>query len=548
MQINFIGHGLDPTNEYTVGNILVSSFIDKKFSSFYGFVAFASIAGVKKLVPSILSSIQNYKNLTFYIGVDDNGTSKEALQLLIDNKIETYIFNTKSALIFHPKIYLFQGKTWTRIIIGSTNLTNSGLFVNVEGAIQLDFRTSDNQGNKITTQIKNYFSRLIDKSHPNIEPLKIELLNNLIEKGLVTNEIHSTTPKSNNAIDENFFPELEKFDVNSIELGNLDLPDEIINNRNYDLEFSQNEVEKFPVFFEKWLKYKIDNPKSGGIVNRLTEDRALFNWFRTIKYLINKQKEIPLFILKQLEENDFPFEDGKLIKSRIRWNERFEELKEYVKIHNMNFAHVPQHKNPNHKYASLGQWCALQKQRRKGNQTPVWTEYEENKMKSINFKWETPNIGNYSTPKDEIWLENYFKLEEYKKLHGNVNPSQTDKNPEIKKLAKWLNDQRTLNNTGRKNKNGEVRKLLKERYELLIDIGVDFDYQLSKRKAELEKFITGYLELRKIYPDEKPKRGDTRFTKILEKKAELRFRYKDDKSINNKWRIDRLNEINFSWD
>jgi hypothetical protein len=273
----------------------------------------------------------------------------------------------------------------------------------------------------------------------------------------------------------------------------------------------------------------------------------LFNWFRVIKYIINKNREIPLFIIKQLEENDFPFEDGKLVKSRIRWKERFEDLVVYKSKYKMSFAHIPQTKNKEHPYYSLGQWCALQKLRRKGIRPPIWSEYEEQKMNEINFVWEANGFMIPGNPQDKKWFENYFKLEEYKNKTGNANPSQVDKDIEIKQLGKWVNDQRTLRNTGRKKPSGKIIKLSKEREEWLIDLGVDFDYQLNKRKAELEKFIETYLEFRKEYPDEKGVKGDIRFSKMLEMKSQIKFRYKDDKSEDGKWRIDRLNEIKFNW-
>lgn len=550
MQINFIGHGLDPKNENTVGNILATSFEEKKFNSFTGLVAFASYAGVKKLVPSINTAKKHFEKINFFIGVDDNGTSKDALEQLIQNEIETYIFHTQSTMIFHPKIFLFEGKNWCRLIIGSTNLTSSGLFVNVEGAISLDFRPSDGQGIKIVNQFKNYFKDLLDKTHQNIEKLTKDFLEILIAQGLVRNELN-TRSKSDEEIENleelDIFPEIEKLNLRNLELGNLDLPDELDNDRNYDIQFTANELEKFPLLFERWKEYKVNNPKSGGIVNRETDDRTLYNWFKTLKHLINKNKEIPLFIMKQLEDNDFPFEDGKLIKSRIRWKERFEDLVAYKTKYKMDFAYIPQTKNKLHLYYSLGQWCAMQKLRRKGLQTPIWSDYEEQKMTEINFVWEAMSFKVPGSPNDQKWFENYFKLEEYKNNTGNANPSQVDKDLEIKKLGKWVNDQRTLRNTGKKKQNGEIVKLTKEREEWLIDLGVDFDYQLNKRKAELEKFIATYLEFRKEYPDEKGIKGDIRFSKMLETKSQIKFRYRDDKSEEGKWRIDRLNEIKFNW-
>lgn len=553
MQVNFIGHGLDTTNENTVGNLLATSFQENKFDNFIGLVAFASISGVRTLMPFIQNAKPNFKEITFFIGVDDNGTSKEALQMLIDNEVPTYIFHTQSAMIFHPKVFLFEGKNWTRLVIGSTNLTTSGLFMNVEAAVSMDFRPTDGQGQKIVTQLKDYFKTLLDKSDSNIEPLTNELLVTLCAEGLVKDEINTRTklPEQLKGLDDlGIFPDRDKLKPSDIDLGNAELPEEFRNNRNVNIQFTNNDLERFPYFFAEWQQYKKDNPRSGGVVNKETDQRQLFTWFRKIKYQINKEVEIPIQIMKQLQEADFPFDNGGLVRSRIIWNEHFEELVAYKKKHNMSYAHVPQIKNYNHPDAFLGQWCAQQKQRRKGNQTPIWTDYEEKKMNSINFKWEVPNAGgaNFGQLDDESWLENYFKLEEYKKANnGNANPSQTDKDPETKKLAKWLNDQRTLRNTGRKNKKGIIKKLIPEREALLTELGVIWDWQLHLRRLELEDFIKGYLELRKEYPDERPKNGDKRFKKILEKKHQIRFRYKDDTSEENKWRIDRLNEIKFQW-
>lgn len=249
MQLNFIGHGLDPTNENTVGNVLATSFQDKKFDSFIGLVAFASISGVRKLLPFINNAKPSYKNLTFCIGVDDNGTSKEALEQLITNEVETYIFHTQSAMIFHPKIYLFEGAAWTRLIVGSTNLTHSGMFINVEAAMSMDFRPTDPQGKKIVTQLKTYFNSLLDKSDKNLERLTSNLLEILCKQGLVKDEINTRVklPEQLQALDDlNLFPDMDKFNSNAIDLGNADLPDEIKADRNYNLEFTPTDVENFP--------------------------------------------------------------------------------------------------------------------------------------------------------------------------------------------------------------------------------------------------------------------------------------------------------------
>ena len=167
------------------------------------------------------------------------------------------------------------------------------------------------------------------------------------------------------------------------------------------------------------------------------------------------------------------------------------------------------------------------------------------KFNSVNFKWERVNAGGMRD--DDSWLENYFRLQEFRKKFNHSNPSQTDKTSEIKKLAKWLNDQITLHNTGKADKSGKRKFLLKEREELLEELKVDWNWQITKHKRELEKQISDYLEFKGIYPDEKPKNGDSKFKRILEWKSLIRYRYKGSTKEEDKWRIDRLNEIGFPW-
>ena len=43
------------------------------------------------------------------VGVDQKATSKEALDLLLALGINTKVYYTESDVIFHPKIYVFDG-------------------------------------------------------------------------------------------------------------------------------------------------------------------------------------------------------------------------------------------------------------------------------------------------------------------------------------------------------------------------------------------------------------------------------------------------------
>lgn len=545
MKVNFIGHGLNSDEKYNVGKVLVESFNDVRFNDFKALVAFASSGATKIILPHIKNNRSRFKKIIFYIGIDQHGTSQEALSLLLDNQIKTFIYHTKSSQIFHPKIYLFEGEKWCRIIVGSTNFTQGGLFLNIESSVQFDFKSNDSQGRKILNQINEYYYSLISEVDNNLELLTKRLLKLLCKHNLLCSEKDLNRVSKKSIISElEIFPRKKNLVINRDGILKAD-PVQDAKSPRYK-NFTEKDSEQFEYFFERWRKYKTDNPKSAGIVHRDTKDRELYTWYRKLKDLSSAGIEIPSEHLRLLNDAQFPFKDGKEVKRLMIWNERFNELVLYKEKFRLQYTHVPQQKSPG-LYASLGSWCAIQKQRRKGLLTPKWTQYEEEKLNSINFVWEPPATGGKIGGDDELWLENYFKLEKFTIAFGHANPSQVDENPEVRKLAKWINTQRTLKSIGKKEKTHR-RFLHPNRESLLIELGVDFEWELNKTKIELENFITSYLEFKHFYPDEKIEKGDKRFSKMLQKRAQIRYRYKNDKSLANKWRIDRLNEIGFTWE
>ena len=48
------------------------------------------------------------------------------------------MYHNESGSVFHPKLYLFRNDEEARLIVGSNNITQSGLYVNVEAGLQVD--------------------------------------------------------------------------------------------------------------------------------------------------------------------------------------------------------------------------------------------------------------------------------------------------------------------------------------------------------------------------------------------------------------------------
>lgn len=107
--------------------------------------AWARYSGVRHLVPALEAFLRRGGSIRFIIGIDFQQTSREALDALLaleaHGTCATWVHHNEAGHIFHPKLYLFRGKNLARLFIGSSNLTEGGLFTNVEATMGV--RASD---------------------------------------------------------------------------------------------------------------------------------------------------------------------------------------------------------------------------------------------------------------------------------------------------------------------------------------------------------------------------------------------------------------------
>ena len=77
MKITFLGQGFTDESPNSDGVHINKYLADNAYSSFFSISAFASPLGVK-LLDSLEQAKKSYSDLNIIIGVDQNGTSKEA--------------------------------------------------------------------------------------------------------------------------------------------------------------------------------------------------------------------------------------------------------------------------------------------------------------------------------------------------------------------------------------------------------------------------------------------------------------------------------------
>lgn len=186
MQVRFLGQGLCEGNDKPVGNELGASIADPKFSHLEIYAAFLSAQAAEFLVKNIAASTG--LNAILFVGVDLQGTSKEALEFLLNSQgVQAYVFYTSSPPIYHPKIYVFKGANDFRVIIGSSNLTASGLFSNIEASACIDFAKNDIDGKNFLKQLDTFFKPIVGKK-ANVQALTQATIDELHAANIVPTE------------------------------------------------------------------------------------------------------------------------------------------------------------------------------------------------------------------------------------------------------------------------------------------------------------------------------------------------------------------------
>jgi HKD family nuclease len=216
MELRFIGQGLDPESDITTGNFIIDSLESKNYSSFNAFVAFVSTGGLKNIIDQMLAFREVGGEIKLYLGVNLNATSKEALEKLLEHEIESYVVYSPNNIIYHPKIYAFEGDETTRAIIGSSNLTESGLFQNIEASVCVDFESEDKNGSEFLADIYDHFNAIINQEHSSCQLLTQEVLEILIESNVVLPEAASRA--KSNKINKEFGQKETKVNTRLLEL------------------------------------------------------------------------------------------------------------------------------------------------------------------------------------------------------------------------------------------------------------------------------------------------------------------------------------------
>lgn len=108
---------------------------------FVASVAFVREEGVNTIAEELLASA---KACVFFVGIRNDITSIQAVRRLLELNVKVIAVDTASrSTLFHPKLYLAVNPNTAMAVVGSANITFSGLHNNVEASTILHLDPAD---------------------------------------------------------------------------------------------------------------------------------------------------------------------------------------------------------------------------------------------------------------------------------------------------------------------------------------------------------------------------------------------------------------------
>lgn len=205
MDVKFIAQGLGTEHNSPLGDKLVDALGKEEYCSFFAFVAFVSTSGIRNIENELVRFKDRGGEIRLYIGVDLHGTSQEALEKLLELNIQTFIVFSPNGIVYHPKVYSLKGAENNFLSVGSSNLTTSGLYQNIEASVCFSWNGDDEQGTELHSDICDHFNTLLSQQAICCQLLSQEIIDLLVSSKIVLPEatsraITNKVKKDNSAI------------------------------------------------------------------------------------------------------------------------------------------------------------------------------------------------------------------------------------------------------------------------------------------------------------------------------------------------------------
>ncbi len=175
------------THENTAGEEIAKNLRSGKYSDFKVAVAYSRNSGISRIYNELSDFANNGGKTSVIAGIDQSNTSYQALvNLKTFAKENLFVHHDKNIdITFHPKVYLFGNKEIEKVIVGSSNLTAGGFFLNYEANIGVTLDSSNN-AKDFQKQVVDYWDNLLKDE--NTKKCELTLLERLLQNGSVVDE------------------------------------------------------------------------------------------------------------------------------------------------------------------------------------------------------------------------------------------------------------------------------------------------------------------------------------------------------------------------
>lgn len=151
------------------------------------------------LIPSLQTFLATGATLRAVVGLDIENTSQEGLEDLLSlrtsGSAEVYVYHNEANSTFHPKVYLFHDGTTAKLIVGSNNLTEAGLFINTEAGLVFEGPLSN-------STVRDASAALAAWRDPSLRlalPLDSNLIQDLVNQGYILPETALNSRRASSA-------------------------------------------------------------------------------------------------------------------------------------------------------------------------------------------------------------------------------------------------------------------------------------------------------------------------------------------------------------
>ncbi|WP_277115158.1 phospholipase D family protein [Chryseobacterium sp.] len=211
MRVEILNQGFNIDLDNSVGDKIIELLKNESIKNFTVLTAFTSESIISKLFLYLQTEKITIDKVRIVTGIDQKGTTKEALQSLLSfADIESRVFYSSTFNIFHPKIYLLEAEEKTYLIIGSSNLTQQGLFVNIESSIFLEIINNNAEEYNLILKLKEYYTIIESDEDSNIYVLSNELIEDFDAKKLLPTKLEVLHDLRKSASEKNVSKDIYK--------------------------------------------------------------------------------------------------------------------------------------------------------------------------------------------------------------------------------------------------------------------------------------------------------------------------------------------------